>query len=153
MAQEANVALVHSCSADIPLVRGDPVKLRQIFTNLISNAIKFTKEGGTVSVEAMRAHDGGFAVIVSDTGIGMSEDELMIAMTPFGQVDGSRTRWREGTGLGLPIAKSLVELHGGLISIRSVKGQGTEVTVALPPPHQVTVAEGRDAVLGQGLAL
>jgi two-component system cell cycle sensor histidine kinase PleC len=63
----------------------------------------------------------------------MGEDEIRVALTPFGQVDSSRTRWREGTGLGLPIAKALVELHGGRLEINSVKSKGTEVTVLLPP--------------------
>jgi two-component system cell cycle sensor histidine kinase PleC len=76
----------------------------------------------------------------------MSEDEIDVALTPFGQVDGSRARWREGTGLGLPIAKALVELHGGTLEIRSIKDTGTEVSVVLPPPDRVSVAEGREIV-------
>jgi two-component system cell cycle sensor histidine kinase PleC len=67
----------------------------------------------------------------------MTEEELRIALTPFGQVDGSRTRWREGTGLGLPIAKALVELHAGRLDIRSEKNVGTEVTITLPNRHAV----------------
>ena len=67
-----------------------------------------------------------------DTGVGMTEEEVIIALTPFGQVDGSRTRWREGTGLGLPIAKSLVELHGGTLEITSRKGSGTTIHITLP---------------------
>jgi two-component system cell cycle sensor histidine kinase PleC len=74
-----------------------------------------------------------------------------VALTPFGQVDSSHARWREGTGLGLPIARALVQLHGGDFQIRSRKGSGTQVTVVLPPRHQLSVTEARDAVLGQGL--
>jgi len=71
-------------------------------------------------------------------------------MTPFGQVDGSRARWREGTGLGLPIARSLIELHGGTIRIQSEKGKGTTVAVLLPSADTLSIREARDAVLGNG---
>ena len=107
---------------------------------------------GTVTVNATRTPDGSTYVLVRDTGIGMTEEELRIALTPFGQVDGSRARWREGTGLGLPIAKALVELHGGHIDIVSTKNEGTSVAVMLPPRHLVSIHQGRDAVLGQGQA-
>jgi two-component system cell cycle sensor histidine kinase PleC len=139
MASEAGVALIPVVAVDLPPVRGDAIKLRQIFTNLVSNAIKFTPRGGSVTVEALRLNNGGIAVLVRDTGVGMTEDEISIALTPFGQVDGSRSRWREGTGLGLPIAKALVELHGGEIEIRSVKGKGTEVAITLPSRNSVSV--------------
>jgi two-component system, cell cycle sensor histidine kinase PleC len=137
MAGEASVTLVPSMAYDLPAVRGDSVKLRQIFTNLISNAIKFTPAGGSVTVEALRSNTGGVAILVRDTGVGMTAEEIQVAITPFGQVDGSRTRWREGTGLGLPIAKALVELHGGIIEVRSTKGAGTTVSVFLPSRHDV----------------
>lgn len=150
VAEEAGVAVVQRFGNDLPLVRGDTAKLRQIFTNLVSNAIKFTHPGGRVEIEAMRTAEGGVAIVVRDTGIGMSAEEIEVALTPFGQVDGSRARWREGTGLGLPIAKALIELHGGSLEIRSSKSRGTEVVVILPSPDLVSVAEGRDLVLGQG---
>ena len=117
---------------DLPTVKGDPAKLRQVFGNLIGNAIRFTPPGGTVSVEARATEDGGAAVCVRDTGLGMSSEEIAVASRPFAQVDASRSRWREGTGLGLPIAKALVQLHGGRLEIRSAKSLGTEVTVTLP---------------------
>lgn len=147
-AQEAGVQLVNRVPVDVPTVRGDAVKLRQIFTNLLSNAIKFTRKDGSVTVDARRMPDEAVVIAITDTGVGMTEDELLVALTPFGQVDGSRTRWREGTGLGLPIAKALVELHGGRLEITSVKNQGTEVRISLPSRHSVSVAEGRDMVLG-----
>jgi two-component system cell cycle sensor histidine kinase PleC len=133
MAQEARVTIDSRVPADLPLVRGDAVKLRQIFTNLVCNAVKFTPSGGTVALRAAMTAEGGVLIAVQDTGIGMTPDELLVAMTPFGQVDGGRSRWREGTGLGLPIAKGLVELHGGTLEIRSVKGRGTQAVVSLPP--------------------
>ena len=137
-AQEASITIDVHVADDVPSVKGDQVKLRQIITNLVSNAIKFTPAGGTIAIEARRLNDGGAVILVRDTGIGMTEEEILVAMTPFGQVDGSRTRWREGTGLGLPIAKALVELHGGSLRIKSIKGQGTEVSVTLPAPHLVS---------------
>ncbi len=137
-AQEASIHLEVDVAADVPVVKGDSVKLRQIITNLISNAIKFTPAGGTVAVEGRRLKDGGATIIVRDSGIGMTEEEILVALTPFGQVDGGKTRWREGTGLGLPIAKALVELHGGGLRITSIKGQGSEVSISLPPPHLVS---------------
>jgi two-component system cell cycle sensor histidine kinase PleC len=132
MAQEACVTIDGRVPAELPLVRGDAVKLRQIFTNLVGNAVKFTPSGGTIALRAAMTPAGGVMVTVEDTGIGMTPDELLVALTPFGQVDGGRSRWREGTGLGLPIAKGLVELHGGTLEIVSEKGRGTRVIVILP---------------------
>lgn len=149
--KEARLEIVQSIAPDVPPVRGDAAKLKQIFTNLISNAVKFTPAGGTVTIEARRRADDGAVVIIRDTGVGMSDEEIRLALQLFSQVDGSRIRVREGTGLGLPIAKSLIELHGGELHFRSSKDCGTEVTVILPSRHQVTVAEGRDAILGNGI--
>ena len=116
----------------LPVIRGDTTKLRQVFINLLSNAVKFTSRGGSVTVSARHETDGGFAVIVADTGIGMNEAELGIAMEPFGQVENSFARSFEGTGLGLPLARRMTELHGGRLTVRSVKGVGTSVEVYLP---------------------
>ena len=132
-ADDASVKLIQDISHDLPVIKGDAVKLKQIVMNLLSNAIKFTPEGGRVTLRAVTEQDGQVRISVRDTGVGMTEDEMMIAMLPFGQVDGGRSRMREGTGLGLPIAKALVELHGGSLSIKSVKGEGTEVSLLVPP--------------------
>ncbi len=151
MAEGAGVRIVDEVDNDLPSVRGDGVKLRQVFTNLVSNALKFTHSGGEVRIKAGTRADGHVVVEVADTGIGMSERDITIAMTPFGQVDSSHARWREGTGLGLPIAKALTELHGGELGIESREGEGTTVKVILPPRDQLSVSEARDAVMGQGL--
>lgn len=145
MAAEADVTIMPKIAPRLPAVRGDAAKLRQILSNLISNAIRFTGAGGTVELEAIRGPDGGVAARVRDTGVGMSNEEISVALTPFGQVDGTRARWREGTGLGLPIAKALIELHGGEIEIRSIKGQGTNVSFVLPAPDDVSVTQGYDS--------
>jgi two-component system, cell cycle sensor histidine kinase PleC len=127
----------------LPTIRGDAGKLRQIFMNLIGNAIKFTPSKGIVTIEAVARSDQGLTVHVRDTGVGMTAQEISVALLPFGQVDGQHSRWREGTGLGLPIAKSLIELHSGQLTITSVKGKGTEVSIEFPPASQVSVFEGR----------
>jgi two-component system, cell cycle sensor histidine kinase PleC len=131
MAENAGVLLEESIDPDLPHINGDGVRLRQVFTNLISNALKFTRDGGTVEVSAQARGDILHAT-VRDTGVGMTSEEVSVALTPFGQVDASHARWREGTGLGLPIACALVRLHGGELSIRSEKGKGTSVEVRFP---------------------
>ena len=120
---------VSGADRELP-VAGEIAKLRQIFLNLLSNAIKFTETGGTVS---LIAHDDGHAIAatVADSGIGMSPQDVQVALTPFGQVDSRLERKYEGTGLGLPLAKSLVELHGGSLQIESDVGCGTRITVRL----------------------
>ena len=137
-AVEAAIELTSQIDPQLPTVKGDPAKLRQVFGNLLSNAIRFTPPGGTVSLIARATEDGGAAVSVRDTGLGMSGEEISVALTPFAQVDSSRARWREGTGLGLPIAKALVQLHGGQLEIRSEQSRGTEVTVRLPSRSEVS---------------
>jgi two-component system, cell cycle sensor histidine kinase PleC len=151
---EAGLEIEVRIAPGLPAVRGDAGKLRQVFANILSNAVKFTTKGGSVAVEALRLAEGGVVILVRDTGIGMTLEELQVALSPFGQVDGGHSRWREGTGLGLPIAMALVELHGGELKVRSVKGQGTEVAILFPPKDQISISEARDAVIGsrrQGL--
>ncbi len=131
MAENAGVLLEEHIEPDLPPIAGDSVRLRQVFTNLISNALKFTRDGGSVDVIG-ETRANGVVVIVRDTGVGMTPDEVAVALTPFGQVDASHARWREGTGLGLPIARALVQLHGGELKIISHKGQGTSVEVSFP---------------------
>lgn len=150
MAQSAEVSLDTGIDPALPPVRGDGVKLRQVFTNLISNALKFTRPGGSVTVTARPTPDGGVIVEIADTGVGMSEEDIAIALTPFGQVDAGHARWREGTGLGLPIASALVQLHDGELKIRSDKDVGTVVSVVLPARAQRSIGEAGDVITGQG---
>lgn len=150
-AREAGITLDLRRAFSLPLIRGDDTKLAQVFSNLISNAIKFTPEGGSVTVEAVERGGDGVMIVVRDTGVGMTPEEVRVALEPFGQVDSARTRWREGAGLGLPIAKALIELHGGELMVTSVKGKGTDVTIHLPPAYQVSPVEARDAVFGEGV--
>ena len=117
---------------DLPLLRADAVKLKQILLNLLTNAIKFTPEEGRIEVRACRSKDGGMVFSVRDTGIGIASEDREIALTPFRQVDNRLARKFEGTGLGLPIAKALTELHDGTLSLESKLGKGTKVTIHLP---------------------
>ncbi|MBR9970452.1 PAS domain-containing sensor histidine kinase [Magnetospirillum sulfuroxidans] len=130
-AQSGKLRLRSEIEPDLPVFHGDRRRCLQILVNLLSNAVKFTPEGGSVTVSA--AHENtGICLRVTDTGIGMSESEIQLALEPFRQVDGSLSRQYEGTGLGLPLAKSMTELHGGTLIVSSRKGEGTEVMVWLP---------------------
>ncbi len=135
-AERAKVSLVVALDGDLPSIRVDDRRLRQILINLIANAVKFTPEGGRVQVSAFRSH-GGMAIEVSDTGIGMTAEEIPKAMEPFGQIDSKLSRKYEGTGLGLPLAKHLVGLHGGTLTIESQVNVGTTVRILFPPNRVV----------------
>jgi PAS domain S-box-containing protein len=110
----------------------DERRLKQCLVNLLSNAIKFTPAGGNVTLSASFARDGRLMLAVADTGIGIEEGQIETVLAPFGQVESAFSRRQHGTGLGLPLAKSLIELHGGTLDIRSAVGVGTTVTLALP---------------------
>jgi two-component system cell cycle sensor histidine kinase PleC len=116
---------------------GDKTKLKQIILNLLSNAIKFTPEGGAADISATAKEHGGISLMIRDTGIGMSSKEIQVALELFRQVDNSLSRRFEGTGLGLPLAVQLTELHGGTLTIESTPGKGTTVTVRLPA-HRIS---------------
>ncbi len=115
----------------IPPLRADARKLKQIVLNLLVNAIKFSHPSGKVEI-VLRNVDGALAIVVTDHGIGMDGAEVVLAMTRFGQVASTWTRKHDGTGLGLPLAIGLTELHGGTLTIHSTKGVGTTVTVIFP---------------------
>ena len=128
---EGKIELSVSLDSGRRWIRADERRLRQILLNLLSNAVKFTPEGGKVRVSSV-PKNGGLAISVSDTGTGMAPEDIPNAMTPFGQIDSKIRRKLEGTGLGLPLAKQLVELHGGTFSVESKLGAGTTVTFVLP---------------------
>jgi PAS domain S-box-containing protein len=113
-------------------VISDELRLEQVLLNLVSNAVKFTMQGGTVAVSAILEPPGRVVITVADTGIGMAPDDIPLALQPFGQIDNSLSRPHGGTGLGLPLAQRLIELHGGSMTIESRLGEGTTVTVTLP---------------------
>jgi signal transduction histidine kinase len=132
MARDAEVAYVVEITEDLPYLFGDSAKLTQILVNLLSNAIKFTPSKGTVRLAIEQSGCGGLSFRVEDTGIGMSAEQIPLALAPFGQVDSGLARKYQGVGLGLPLTKRLVELHGGRIEITSAPGRGTTVMFHLP---------------------
>jgi len=121
------------------LVRGDEVRLRQAVINLVSNAAKFTSEGNYIEIRIERVADG-VDITVQDNGEGIPADKLPLIMEPFGQADSTYARSRGGVGLGLPIVKSLVELHGGRFTIESDYGRGTVARLHLPEERIVDPA-------------
>jgi PAS domain S-box-containing protein len=126
------VSVAIDIEENVPPLVADLTRLRQILLNLLGNAVKFSDPGGAVVLAVRRAAEGGVEFEVRDTGLGMTAAEIAIASEPFGQVDSGLSRPREGTGLGLPLARRLTELHGGVLTIDSEKGRGTRVVVALP---------------------
>jgi PAS domain S-box-containing protein len=124
----------------MPSLKVDTRRIAQALGNLLANALKFTPEGGKVRFAARPMPDGGVHLIVEDTGIGMAQETIAAALEPFRQLDGTLARRFEGAGLGLSIAKALVELHGGALSLKSAVGAGTTVTIALPPSCVVRMA-------------
>ncbi|MBI3451761.1 MAG: PAS-domain containing protein [Rhodospirillales bacterium] len=135
-ARIAGVGMETELAADLPAVRADEIKLKQIVLNLLSNAIKFSPSGGRITIHAGIEPSGKLEIAITDTGVGMRAEDIPIAMMPFRQVDSSLARRHEGTGLGLPLAKGLVEMHDGELAIESTPGRGTTVTIRLPA-HRV----------------
>jgi len=130
-ARALEVTIDTALDSDLPQLRADALKLKQVLLNLVTNAIKFSHAGGHVLLRAGFTPQG-LTLAVVDHGIGMDEGEVETAVTRFGQVASTWSRKHPGTGLGLPLAIGLVELHGGRLSIESQKGVGTTVTVVLP---------------------
>ena len=134
-ADENRLKLIYE-GTQTPEIEADPRAVKQILLNLTTNAIKFTPEGGMVRI-AVEPKSAGLIIHVSDTGIGISEEDIARLAQPFEQIDSQHSRQHEGTGLGLALSKSLVELHGGNFNISSVVGEGTTVTFTLPLTVQV----------------
>ncbi len=136
-AENAGLDITIDIEPDLPLLFADPRLVKQNLINLLSNATKFTPEGGHITVRAMVDDDGAIAIAVSDTGIGIAAEDIDHVLVPFGQVDSSLSRKYEGTGLGLPLVKSFIELHGGTLTIESTIGLGTTVTIRFPAERAV----------------
>src|SRR5262249_26781752 len=112
-ADEANIKLEMGETAQLPKLNADGLRLKQVLLNLLSNAVKFTPQGGRVTLTGAVDDKGGVAISVTDTGIGMAAEDIPQALSPFGQIETDKARRFSGTGLGLPLSKALVELHGG----------------------------------------
>lgn len=131
--KEARLTFAVSVEENLPPLTADKRALRQMVLNLASNAVKFTPEGGKISLSVRKEVDGRIAISVSDTGIGIEKADIPKALEPFRQISTGETVYMaEGTGLGLPITAALARLHGGTFVIRSEPGNGTEVTIRLP---------------------
>ena len=132
----------------MPKLRGDERALRRTISNLLSNAVKFTASGGHVRIALKGDPDQGLSIAITDTGIGMEMAEVPRLLQPFAQGAEDLARKYEGGGLGLSVAKSLVELHDGSLEIRSKLGVGTSVTLHLPPHRLIGHVTDDETVLG-----
>jgi signal transduction histidine kinase len=137
LADKKGLSLDAAINQKLPRVRVDPRRLRQILTNLLGNAIKFTPPGGRVEVRATARAGQSLILEVEDTGIGIAPQDIPKALKPFRQLDNVYSRLYSGSGLGLPICKSLIEHHGGSLELRSQPDHGTTVTIELPPERVV----------------
>jgi signal transduction histidine kinase len=118
---------------ELAFVEGDERKIRQVMFNLLSNAVKFTPDGGSITVRAVRAEDQNACVVsVQDTGIGIALEDQERILHAFEQADLSYARQHQGTGLGLPLSRRIVELHGGRLWLQSTQGQGSTFSFSLP---------------------
>jgi PAS domain S-box-containing protein len=126
------ITLENKTASRLPLLFADERAVRQIVLNFLSNAAKFTPQGGRIEIAARQAPDGGLEISVADTGIGMAPEDIPRALSPFDQLEDSWDRRYEGTGLGLPLTKALLTLHEGKLEIASAPGQGTTVTARFP---------------------
>ena len=131
LAKAGDVCISVVLHGGVGCLNGDARRLRQMLLNLLSNAIKFTPKGGEVRISAFRS-GAHVSIAVSDTGIGIKEDDIPKVLEPFRQVDSKLSRQHAGTGLGLPLTKELAELHGGSLKIESALDMGTTATIALP---------------------
>ncbi|MEQ9643493.1 MAG: HAMP domain-containing sensor histidine kinase [Alphaproteobacteria bacterium] len=141
-----DIELAVEASGPTTYVLADENRLRQVIANIVSNAVKFTRGAGTVRLVLQRAADGGVRIEVRDSGIGIEPDKLATVLTPFGQVAGAYAREIGGVGLGLPIARALVEMHDGSLDIESKPGAGTTVTLTLPASRVIGSATPLEAV-------
>jgi signal transduction histidine kinase len=136
-AARSEVSLSHDEEAQLPRLRGDGDRLRQVLVNLVNNAIKFTAPGGHVRVRLVRALDGGVCLTVHDTGMGIPATEIERVMLPFEQMAACLADRNAGVGLGLPLARHLMELHGGALTLESETGVGTVATVTIPVDRMI----------------
>lgn len=151
-AEQSGVIVSTSAAHDLPRLFGDRRKLKQVLANMLSNAIKFTERGGRVELRVWCEEQRDFFLQVSDTGIGMAPRDIPVALAQFGQVDSRLARQHEGTGLGLPLSKALVELHGGTFEVNSELGVGTTVTVFLPGRAAGAAADTTPNTAGRAIA-
>ncbi len=149
-AEENRLKLIYTPDDHVE-IEADPRAVKQVLLNLLTNAIKFTPEGGVVSAH-VSANSAGLIIQIADSGIGISAEDIERLAKPFEQIDSQHSRQHEGTGLGLALSKSLVELHGGNFKIESVVGEGTTVTFTLPNKPPVAKAATTDNIVGSEIS-
>ncbi len=145
-AEQGGVKLELELADPLPALWADERKLKQILVNLLTNAIKFTDAGGEVTLKAWSQMDSGYVFQIIDTGIGLAPEDILKAFSRFGQIDADLNRRYEGTGLGLPLTKALVELHGGSLDLQSQVDVGTTATVRFPVARIVLSPRDTNAV-------
>ena len=131
-AESKDISIETHLAEGVPKIIVDERKMKQVLINLGANAVKFTPPGGTVTITMDFDLARGIWFRIIDTGIGIKKSDIETALAPFGQIDSELAREYDGTGLGLPLAKSMLELHGGELQITSKIGEGTTVTAFLP---------------------
>ncbi len=136
-AEAAGIEVEVTMDRDLPQLLLDRRLIKQSLINLLSNAIKFSPEGTRVAAQAAHGPEGSVLLSVTDSGIGIAEDDIPSVLQPFSQVENAFSRRHEGTGLGLPLAKSFIEAHGGRLEIESAVGRGTRVTLHIPPQRAI----------------
>ena len=150
-AEAANLALVSSVAPGLPEIEGDYRAIKQVLLNLLSNAVKFTPSGGRVEVKAWELGESTgerrIRISVSDTGIGIARDDIARLGRPFEQIETQHSKTQQGTGLGLALTRSLVEMHGGVFELESEAGLGTTATLTLPLRHPAAAAAAQADVL------
>jgi PAS domain S-box-containing protein len=139
--EKAGLAVAIRLPSDLPMLRADERKARQVFFNLIGNAVKFTPAGGQIEIFGGFDHQSGVAITVKDTGIGIAPEDLTRVLEPFVQVSSPVSRQHAGTGLGLPATKRIMELHQGKLVLQSTLGAGTAAIVTFPPQCAVSRAD------------
>jgi signal transduction histidine kinase len=131
-AKSANLTLIEVGFEKAPKIIGEEIAIKQMMINLLSNAVKFTPAGGRITISAEHESSGPLRLSVTDTGVGLDDEEIERAMSPFGVLDGKMNKSTSGIGLGLSLVQALMKLHGGRLEIFSQKGIGTTVTLVFP---------------------
>ncbi|HIC79787.1 MAG TPA: hypothetical protein EYP07_02315 [Kiloniellaceae bacterium] len=149
-AAKAGISLKTELGAQALALRVDEVKLKQILLNLLTNAVKFTPAGGEVRLSLATSLDGEIRIVIADNGIGIREEDIKVILQPFGQAHDKRAHPHQGAGLGLPLSKALIELHGGTLLLRSRLNFGTEVEIRLPAERRVTDGSTHAGAAGCG---
>jgi signal transduction histidine kinase len=145
-AEKSNIEIERDIAADLPPLFADARKCKQILINLLSNAVKFMPSGGKITVRIWFRRDNGYIFQIADTGIGIALADIPNTLTPFQQIDGDLNRKYGGTGLGLPLTKTFVEMHGGSLDLQSEVGIGTTVTVRFPAERIAAPSAGPSLV-------